>query len=614
MSGIVGIINRNGQPINPDLLQRMTDFMSYRGPDSQQIWVNGNVGFGHTMLRTTKASLEEKQPFNLDGIWITADARIDGREELIEKLKINPVTDVELILRAYQVWGEDCVQYLLGDFAFAIWDEREQKLFCARDHFGVKPFYYAEVGNCLIFSNTLNCLRIHPGVSDELNERAIADFLLFGYNQELTTTTFANIQRLPPAHCLTWSKEKLQIKRYWTLPTDGFIRYKKAEDYVEKFKELLEKAVNDRLGTNRVSIGMTGGLDSTTIAATTRELLSKQFDSFDLRAFTIVYDRLIPDRERYYSKLVAETLGIPIQYLVADDYQLFEGWEKPELHQPEPMANPLLAISLDHIKQMADHSRVALKGSGGDPILYPSGSYFFTLLKSLRWGELLTAVGWYFRTNRRLPPVGLRTQLKRSLKLWHPKPYPNPKWLHPELVTRLDLPARWDKLVQERLMVHPTRSEAYQTLTSSNWPCLFEFFDPGVTGYPVEIRYPFLDLRLVDYLLAIPPIPWFVHKELVRVAMQGILPEEVRLRPKTTLAGDPVYELLQQPATKWIDQFESVPDLAKYVNRDMITPVSGMNVNAYEAWINLRPICLNYWLKNLKPVKYQLEKEVCYEI
>jgi hypothetical protein len=96
--------------------------------------------------------------------------------------------------------------------------------------------------------------------------------------------------------------------------------------------------------------------------------------------------------------------------------------------------------------------------------------------------------------------------------------------------------------------------------------------------------------------------------------MQGILPEEVRLRPKTTLAGDPVYELLQQPATKWIDQFESVPDLAKYVNRDMITPVSGMNVNAYEAWINLRPICLNYWLKNLKPVKYQLEKEVCYEI
>ncbi|MGA9381234.1 MAG: asparagine synthase-related protein, partial [Phormidium sp.] len=272
MSGIVGIINRDEKPINPDLLQRMTEFMSYRGPDAQQIWLEGNVGFGHTMLRTTKESLAEKQPFSLDEkVWITADARIDGRGELIEKLEIkdniNVVTDVELILRAYLVWGEDCVQYLLGDFAFGIWDEREQKLFCARDHFGVKPFYYAEVGNGLIFSNTLNCLRVHPGVSDELNDLAIADFLLFGLNLEFDTTTFADIQRLPPAHCLTWSKERRQIKRYWTLPTDGYIRYKQASEYVEHFQELMEKAVGDRLRTNQVGMFMSGGLDSSTLAA-----------------------------------------------------------------------------------------------------------------------------------------------------------------------------------------------------------------------------------------------------------------------------------------------------------------------------------------------------------
>ena len=205
MSGIVGIINLEGATVDRQLLQQMTEFMAYRGPDVQDIWVDGNVGFGHALLRTTSESLGEQQPCSLDGeVWITADARIDNRAELIEKLNssidLKTVTDVELILRAYQVWEEDCVKHLLGDFAFAIWDSRVQRLFCARDHFGVKPFYYARVGNSLIFGNTLNGVRIHPQVSDELNDLAIADFLLFGYNQELDTTTFADIQRLPPAH------------------------------------------------------------------------------------------------------------------------------------------------------------------------------------------------------------------------------------------------------------------------------------------------------------------------------------------------------------------------------------------------------------------------------
>ena len=139
MSGIVGIINLDGRPVSRELLRRMTDFMIYRGPDAQEIWSAGPVGFGHAMLRTTRESLKESQPLSLDGeIWITADARIDGREELIGKLEskvaadLGDVTDVELILRAYNVWGEGCLEHLIGDFAFAIWDQRERRLFCAR--------------------------------------------------------------------------------------------------------------------------------------------------------------------------------------------------------------------------------------------------------------------------------------------------------------------------------------------------------------------------------------------------------------------------------------------------------------------------------------------------
>ena len=235
MSGIVGIVNLNGSPVDRLLLGRMTDCLAFRGPDAQETWSQGPVGLGHTLLRTVDDTRPDCQPLTLDGqVWIVADARVDGRGELRRKLAghgcrdLEEATDAELILQSYLVWGEACVQHLIGDFAFAIWDEPRRRLFGARDHFGVKPFYYARVGNCLVFSNTLNCLRMHPDVSDKLNDLAIADFLLFGFNQDPATTTFADINRVPPAHCLTWQDGALQVRRYWTLPQEGPLRYPRA--------------------------------------------------------------------------------------------------------------------------------------------------------------------------------------------------------------------------------------------------------------------------------------------------------------------------------------------------------------------------------------------------
>jgi len=198
MSGICGIVHADGSPVDPELLRRLTDSLKFRGPDTQKIWHNGPVGFGHTLLRTTFESEHERQPASLDGeIWITADARIDGWAELKEKLaaageRVSAhTTDDALILHAYRAWGEDCVNHLIGDFAFAIWDGPKQKLFCARDHFGVRPFFYARVGDGLVFSNTLNCVRLHPAVSDTLNDLSIADHLLFEFIQDPTATAFA---------------------------------------------------------------------------------------------------------------------------------------------------------------------------------------------------------------------------------------------------------------------------------------------------------------------------------------------------------------------------------------------------------------------------------------
>jgi asparagine synthase (glutamine-hydrolysing) len=597
MSGIVGIVNLDGRPVSRELLRQMTDFMAYRGPDAQEIWSEGHVGFGHTMLRTTGESLKESQPLSLDGkVWITADARIDGRKELIGKLEskvaadLTDVTDVELILHAYNVWGEGCLEHLIGDFAFAIWDGRERRLFCARDHFGVKPFYYAQVDNSLIFSNTLDCVRLHPAVSDELNDAAIGDFLLADYNHDPATTVFVDIQRLPAAHCLNLFQGTAQTKRYWTLPADGHIRYRRSSEYIDHFKDLFFTAVNDRLRTDSVGVFMSGGLDSPSVAATAHELLSKRSSAFDLQAYTVVYDRLIPDQERYYSGLVAKKLGIKINYLVADDYSIYERWDEPELSTPEPEHDPLAAISVDQYKQVADCHRVVLTGYGGDPALYSSQL-------DPRFGNLLLQVGSYVASRRRIRRLGVRNWVKSRLgkPLWPFKP-PYPGWLNQAFAARLDLPSRYRQLNSEPAQIHPVRPHAYKLTTGLFWPYRFETCDSGVTAVACEVRHPFFDLRLLEYLFAIPPIPWFVQKDLLRMTMRDILPEPVRSRPKAPLAGDPYFERLRNyDSLWWHDHFIPKPELARYIEPGSVARVS--HGDAYDIWVNARPLSLNYWLQ-----------------
>jgi asparagine synthase (glutamine-hydrolysing) len=613
MSGIIGIVNFDGSPIEQWLLRRMTESLAYRGPDAQEIVINSQVGFGHTMLRTTDEAMNERQPCSLDGrVWITADARIDGRADLIRELRARGrdcqlnVPDVELILHAYHIWDEECVSHLLGDFAFAIWDERQQKLFCARDHFGIKPFFYSCGDNHFVFSNTLNCIRLHPAITDELNEQAIGDFLLFDSNRDPATTAFAGIRRLPPAHCLVWSEGRLSLHRYWTLPDGDLIKYRRERDYIEHFLELLRTAVADRLRTENVGILMSGGLDSASVAAIARELTAQQRASFDLQAHTVVYDRLIPDQERYYAGLVADALQIPIHYLVADDYLPYQGWDDAELQQPEPVNNPLLIVFNELTRRAAAHCRVVLTGDDGDTFLEEwSKPYFSYLFKNRRFGRLFAELVRYARTHKELPRIGLRHWF-RQMRGEH-QPPPQPDWLNRSFATRLNLSARWNEVRKKRAL-HPIRPKLYHVLTSVFWSQHFEAYDAGLTSLPVEYRHPLADLRLLDFALSIPPVPWLVKKHLLRVAMKSRLPEEVCVRPKSPLAGDPLLESIQAGQMQWAEDFSPVPKLTEYVERDAISPIS-READSDRLWMNIRPLSLNYWLLNLVPIKNKSESE-----
>jgi asparagine synthase (glutamine-hydrolysing) len=607
VSGIVGMFHRDGAPVDRQLLQALTENISYRGPDGSGVWHNGAIGLGHTLLQTGRQSCGERQPANLnERLWLTADARLDERAELVRQLNdlggevIECAPDSELILRSYALWSASCVDYLRGDFAFAIWDARDQVLFCARDHFGIKPFYYAQLKNLFIFSNTVNCVRAHPDVSGELNGFAIADFLLFGLNFDEATTTFRDVQRLPPAHSLTVSRSGLKLKQYWTPPTCGRIRYRREQEYVEHFEALLRAAVKDRLPTDRLGIHLSGGLDSTSLAATAKELSASNGGMPGIHTYTALYESLVPDREMEYASEAAKFLGLPNRRIVMDQLRPFVWPENPNLRPPEPPDNPFFAAPFEHFHAVAQDCRVLFSGEGNDNLMYfQMWPYVQELRRGRQWSRL-GAEALRFLWIRPFPWRGIRTRLAGFLgKATGSDPFP--PWIAPDFVRRLNLKDGWRECGELRMpaAAHVVRPKAHASLALPHWTRMFENENAGVTRYPVEVRYPFLDLRLVEYLLALPPFPWFFQKKLLREAMTSKLPERVRIRPKTPFHGDPLLAHFQRRDIDWVNQTPMSAELDTYINRSALLMLHG-NMDPDQIILGTRPHSLNFWLQSVR--------------
>ena len=596
MSGIVGVLSVRGEPADRPLLQALTQQMAFRGPDAQHTWVDTSVGLGHALLSTTPESARERQPLSLDGkVWIVADARLDARGELVSKLLSarqacpEGAGDAELLLRAYAAWGEASLDHLLGDFCFAIWDGNRKSLFCAHDQLGVKPFFYAESERWLVFSNTLDCVRQAAGGAS-LNELSVADFLLFGSIRDASGTIFSDVHRLPPAHALTWCDGRLSVKRYWTLPADEEIHYKRSGEYVERFRDLLQVAVKDRLRTDRAAIALSGGLDSTSVAVAARQAGIQH-----LYGFTVVYDKVIPDDERHYSGLSAESLDIPVQYFVGDLYVTARPRDFPRVRYPQPDESVLAPLEAEFHKLASSRSRVLLSGEGGDLGLSLSNSHFRRLLQAGRYGRFLRDSAAYAIARHGLPPMGVRTLLKRRFGMCDPWRVDYPQWLNPDFEARWQLRERWSSNNEAPSTTHPHRPEAAGELLAPLWQNFLESYDAGYTRASVEVVYPYCDLRLLRFLFSIPPVPWTVDKCLTRTALRGWVPEAVRLRPKTPLAVDPNLVYVRN---NW-DTFSQAPanvgaylDLRKY-GAFLKSPAAFSESNCQ---FTVRPVMLSAWL------------------
>ena len=601
MSGFVAVVRLDGSPVDRAVLEKLVEPLRLRGPDGERIWVDGCVGFAHTMFRTTFEAEHEVQPCSLDGsVWIAGDIRVDGREDLRDKLSSfgrdvpATATDPELVLHSYLSWGEDCVDHLLGDFSFAIWDSARQKLFWGRDQLGVRGAYYAKVGQTLVISNSLRCVRAHPDVSCRFNDSAICDFLLFGCHQDHSTTCFSDVERLPPGHTLTWSDGQLKLRRYWTLPIEEPILYRRSRQYVEHFRDLLRTSITDRLRTNKVGIYMSGGLDSSLLAATTKQILANRSEGYDLRAYTCVYDSLIPDQERHYAGMVATHLAIPIHFQVVDGYQPFEGLYT--VCSPEPVHDPFHGKTNDSFREVVAHSRVAFYGEGPDNLLLPEGRrYLSYLLQQRRYWRAAEDLLRSFLAQPRIP-VPRRWRGSPSDRAASVPPFPD--WIRSDVAKTYELRERWERYWKSPRVKtsHPLRAASWASMHEPLWQRLFTHLDPDWGGFPLEFRHPYLDIRIVRFLLAIPSLPWCQRKFLLRAALEGVVPHEIQWRPKTSLSED---TFLASRRKGWrVTSLDPPPEALRFIEQ-----MPDLNSSREDCiWLDSAALSLSLWIQNEFPV------------
>jgi len=562
LSGIAGVFNLDGRPVESSDLLKMVSMLERRGPDGSNAWFEGPVGLCQTKLVTTPEASHEHLPHvsAQDGSVIIADARLDNRDELIAVLGLHDreqdmLGDSELILGAYQKWGEACPEKLLGDFAFAIWDSKQNKLFCARDLFGVRPFYYYhDPGRIFVFGSEPRAIMVLKQVPYRINEGRIADFLISQLEGiDKTSTFFEDVFRLPPAHTYILTPDKAQQELYWELEPGPELKLGSDEAYAEAFLDVFTKAVNCRLrGGRMVGSMLSGGMDSGSIVAVARELLAEK-GTGPLPVFSAVG----PDPETcvetktIYAALAMDGLDPHIITLGQCDDLL------PELVEltwslDEPFDNLMTIIRALYLAAHKKGIKAVFDGIDGDTVL-SEGNHIARLLRNGHWlTAYREAVGqnsfWggaypashelfkgachafvpesVWRLRRAL--ISLRSQKKLEENIQQ-------SIICRTFADRIRLAERLQALQMQwstKLHFYPGL-ECARTISQPYVTVGIERYNRVASAISVEPRHPFMDRRLVEFSMALPSSQKLSQgwpKAILRRSMTDRLPDQVLWR------------------------------------------------------------------------------------
>lgn len=547
MSGLAGIFHLDGQTVQTDRLQAMVTSMPHRGPDGCQTHSFGQAGLGYLAMYTTPESVEEIQPWSDESgeIWAVFDGRLDNRGELqalarARGIEIRNPSDVELVLRTFQILGPGFAKRLLGDFAILIWDALSGRLIGARDIVAERPFYYSQVGKTIFVASEIQALLTQPEISTEPNIAMVSEHLA---DRVLSTdeTLYRSIRKLPPAHLLLASSNGITVERYWEIDPANEVRYRSDDEYAAHFRDLFEQAVDCRLRSiGPVAADLSGGLDSSSIASMIEDLRRRgKAPPNGIEFISMVFPNQPCDESRWISAVV-DRLGIRSTQVEPTRLESARCRQQADFYRDLPdypngtMADGLRLVARDR------GCRVRLTGLGGDEWLAGSPRHTTDHIRRLQMIRLVRQ----FAADRSLLESSFLGHLRRSIAPLFPAQLRNtlhtvlrrnsvPKWIGPAL--------RDDREIIERLN-RPAGISRYRSHAQTDIASLLdegfaihraEMEERAASAFGLDLREPLNDRRIVEFGLAIPEEQRWLGRDrklVLRRAMADLLPDELQNR------------------------------------------------------------------------------------
>lgn len=532
MCGITGIIQKNAPITDQAELRRMNDLIAHRGPDGEGFYVDHEVAFGHRRLAIIDLSQDGKQPMSyFDRLVITYNGEIynyiEIREELINSgYNFKSKSDTEVILAAYDYWGEDCVTRFNGMWAFAIHDKIQDIIFCSRDRFGVKPFYYTTGDESFKFGSEIKQFLNLDG-SNKANRDLIAHYLFTGMHDHENRTFFEGILKLPPSHNLIFDlkTKSFTIKSYYSI--------KKSSDETN-YSEKLINAIKLRLRSDvKVGTCLSGGLDSSTIAAIASELYhkdsSEKFNAIHAKSIESATD------ESAYAIQVANHSNLELHIIEPQPEDFKKYFDEVIYTQEEPFGSPSIYLQYFVMKKAKEiNCKVMLDGQGGDETLLGYERYYAPAFASfLREKGIIKALQEMVLSRKNNTKMGFLSIAKYiagtfliNLRVHY---FRNKfKFFIPSSIPKVF--PYWELIKSHALNIFDLQTaELYTT----NLQALLRYEDKNSMRHGIETRLPFIDFRTVECALNLPTDQKINNgwtKYVLRVICEKYLPKSIAWR------------------------------------------------------------------------------------
>jgi asparagine synthase (glutamine-hydrolysing) len=637
MCGILGYFSPEGISDALSAIRGGMSVASYRGPDDAGLSVfrvegssvrhlgsaNGldfakywegpaHLALGHLRLSIIDLSAAGHQPMASDDgeHWITYNGEVYNYLELREELERAGVrfrshSDTEVIVQAYRAWGTRCVERFVGMWSFLLLDARRRTLFCSRDRFGIKPLHYLYDGTRLIVASEIKQILEFPSVPRRVNKQSAFEYLLHGSTDHSAETMFQGIMRLEPGHNLEFSlvSRQIAISRYYnhTPRIDNEIGFKEA---ARRFHDLFSESVRLHLRSD-VEVGscLSGGLDSSSIVCLVHDQLSAEGKSSLQRTFSCHFDEAEANELEYMQEVIRAT-GVAASFTRPGLEQLMADLPAIVWHQEEPFGSTSIFAQWSVFKLVKEQGvKVMLDGQGADEQLagyIGLGWYYMQeLLRKREYSRLVKEAGCYLARHGgdALSVLGAVPMLRPLLAL-RPK-LPSIQWIDPKLT---------DACAPHNMYLANTKSTPYadteilnnalaQLTWRNNIPTLLRYEDRNSMAFSVEARVPFLDHRLVEFVMSLPShfkIRRGFTKRVLRDGMAGVLPEKIRWRvsklgfatPEQTWQATALKPLIENALQSGrLEGFVDAGAARKYFEELLQTPLKDF---APWRWVNLQ--------------------------